>query len=202
MKNVIFIALGLVLTFNCKAQTPIVSLDSYRHRTIDGAYFKDLNNEFNKFEGNWIYTNGNTTFKIVLQKKEMVFNNTDYEDLLIGEYQYIENGNEIISTLQNLNNSNIEGRYHNISGRKILQNTNKYVTCDDCLPSERRIVLHFTDPERDYLPTSIVLRYDMASTIPEKMTVTIIATDGVVLPYEGAPEVIQLPYGEYLKEKL
>ena len=63
---------GIVLlcTLSCKAQNPIVSLDAYNHRTADGAYFKDLNNEFDKFEGTWIYTNGNTIFTIVIEKRE------------------------------------------------------------------------------------------------------------------------------------
>jgi len=200
MKHLIIIIL-LFTTIACKAQNPIVSLDTYRQDAPAGAYFKVLNNEFDKFVGTWNYSNGNASFTIVFQKKEMVAINSDFRDILVGEYEYVENGNTIINTIPELtsNSGNVKNR--NIGGSEILQNTNKYVSGEDCLPSERRIMLYLTDPDRDYLATSIVLRYDMNSTIPEKMTATIVATSGVILPYEGAPEAVRVPYGEYLMEK-
>nr|WP_033959641.1 DUF6705 family protein [Psychroserpens jangbogonensis] len=62
-RNIIFLSL-IVTVFACKAQTPVVSLDTYYQDTVEGAYFKDLNNELNKFVGTWVYNDGNTTLVI------------------------------------------------------------------------------------------------------------------------------------------
>ncbi|MFN4313275.1 MAG: DUF6705 family protein [Chitinophagaceae bacterium] len=46
--------------------------------------------------------NTNTSFKIVLVKKVQQYNGECYEDLIIGEYQYIVNGVEKVNTLSKL----------------------------------------------------------------------------------------------------
>ncbi len=105
MKHILIIVIVTFSLLNCKAQNPIVSLDAYRHTTPDGAYYKDLDNEFNKLEGSWTYTNGNTSLTIILQKKELIYVNNDYRDILVGEYRYSINGVEIINTLPLLTNN-------------------------------------------------------------------------------------------------
>ncbi|MCK7590503.1 hypothetical protein M0G43_07965 [Subsaxibacter sp. CAU 1640] len=183
---------------SCKSQSPVVGLDAYRHNTVDGAYFKDLNNELNKFEGTWVCNISGMTFTIKILKKTMVFNGKDYEDILIGEYKYVENGNEVINTLANINNSN--SAKHNIYGRRIIAN-DMYVKCDDCLPSERRVKLFITDSERKYLSVSLVLRYLTDEANPEKMTATIKSNGGVIIPDDNSPTSLRVPYGEYLMIK-
>ena len=96
MKHIIIILITTISFFNCKAQSPILSIDELGRNNLNNAYYKDLNNELNPFEGTWLYANGNTSLKIVLVKKPMYFNGKYYEDLIIGEYQYIENGVEKI----------------------------------------------------------------------------------------------------------
>ena len=70
MKNIIL--LFLVFLTNCKAQTIIVPLASCNiemDKYFNGVYNKDVDNDFNKLEGTWLYQNGNTELLIVLQKK-------------------------------------------------------------------------------------------------------------------------------------
>ena len=196
MKKLIILII-LISTIACKAQTPVVSLDARGYKTSDGAYFKDLNYEFNKFEGTWLYTNGNTSLTVILEKKEMVYNGTDYEDKLIGEYQYIENGIEIVNTLPNLTNTNVAK--HKIKGRHIIPN-NLYLACNDCGVNERRVMLVFYDSERSYLSASIILRY-LEGSNPEQMTATIISDGGGMIPNENSPTELRVPYGEYLMVK-
>ena len=101
MKKINFIVL-MLFVISCKAQIPIKSI--YDDTDINGAYYKDTNNDFDKFVGTWKYTNGITSLTITLQKKAQYHkfhSNGDnyYLDVMVGEYKYIENGVEKINTL-------------------------------------------------------------------------------------------------------
>jgi hypothetical protein len=86
------------------AQSPIIDIEEYTYKSeIENAYYKDINNYFNDFEGTWLYTNGNTSLKIVLTKETMQYTGKFYTDGITGEYQYIENGLEKRNTLSNTN---------------------------------------------------------------------------------------------------
>lgn len=94
----------------CKAQvtanTPIIPMSSglkgsqINNITDRGSYRKDDANKFNQWVGTWIYTNGNTEFKIVFTKVTGYHVTTTidgkpadyYTDLLNGGYYYKENG--------------------------------------------------------------------------------------------------------------
>lgn len=205
MKNII-ILLILILTISCKAQT--VGLDTKYKDVSSGAYFKDLNNEMDKYVGTWQFTNGTDVLTIVLQKKLHVFDGEYYEDLLVGEYSYTSNGIEIVNTLPFLNDiTNPNFEHSHIVGRTII---NKFLfsKCNDCSPNERRFMLGFWDSERPYLTaTEIILRYlpielyENGTTSPIRMTATITATHGVSIPNENSPTATRIPYGEYLMFK-
>ena len=202
MKNIITLFTLLILTLTaCKAQTPIVEIDARYKTTPLGGYFKDINNEFDKFTGTWLFSDGNNSFILVLEKKEMIYDGDEYyEDLIVGEYQYIENSNIIVNTIPSLidNPDDIDSR--NIVGRNIIP-TNLYVPCDDCSENERRVELLFSDPERDYLSVSIILRYSEGVSNPEQLTANIISTDSSMLPSEDSPTSTRVPYGEYIMTK-
>ena len=143
MKQIITITILAFSLLNCRAQSPIVSLEEWDGYEQQNAYYKDLNNLLNTFEGTWLYTNGNDTLKIVLIKSTM-FNNGDYyEDIMIGGYQYIENGIEKINTLSDANNPNL-GYSASIWGNTIHDNCN-YLPVDDCVDGEKRIELAILD---------------------------------------------------------
>ena len=198
MKN-IFLTLIAIITISCKAQT--VPLNTHYDDTNIGAYFKDTFNEMNKFEGTWEYSNGTDTLKIIIKKKTHYFDGEYYQDLLIGEYQFINNGQEIVNTIPNnsFDWSNIDER--NIGGWRFITN-NEVLLCSNCSQNEKRIKLFFSDPERNYLSLSLVLRY-LPQSIgePEKMTATLISNSGVVLPDANSPTEARVPYGEYLMIK-
>ncbi|SFN44057.1 hypothetical protein SAMN04487989_101439 [Bizionia echini] len=203
MKNIIYINLLVIgLTLSCKAQSPIVSLDAPT-TTPSGAYLKDLNNELDKFEGTWIFTEGTITFTITLEKKEMVYDGFKYySDELFGAYSYTTNGVEIVNTFPLITETETDLDNTNIGGNYIIPN-NLYVACDDCAPDERRVKLYFSDPERPYLSVSTVLRYIQDGNVPgqdEQITATIFPHGGM-LPDENSPSTIRVPYGEYLMVK-
>ncbi|TXE17644.1 hypothetical protein ES692_08755 [Psychroserpens burtonensis] len=198
MKYLIYTILLFISILSCKAQSPIVDIDAPRSSTIDGAYFKDINNEFNKFTGTWFFTEGSTSITFEIKKVEMIFNGTDYEDKLVGEYKYVSNGLIVVNTLANIYNQN--SAQNNINGRRLIEN-DQSIICNDCSPNERRVELTFYDRDRLYLSPSIILRYLFNETNPEKMTATLYLKSSSLLPYEGAPTSPRVPYGTYLMEK-
>jgi hypothetical protein len=98
MKNIIKLVI-ILIGFSCKAQSPVINLAERDGSRISNAYYKDIDNLLNPFEGTWVYTDGSTSFKIVFLKKEMTYRGNYYEDILIGEYQYIRNGEELFNSL-------------------------------------------------------------------------------------------------------
>lgn len=190
---------SLVAFLSCKAQSPIVNLDARISNTPNGAYFKDVNEELNKFEGEWKYSMGSIVFTIILQKKTMLYDGEHYEDLLIGEYKYLSNGITLVNTLALLDDISIVGGYHNISGRTISYNDDSPI-CSDCNKGERRINLFFDDPDRPYLSASITIRY-IQGTDPEQIRVKLIGGESTILPDENSPELMRVPNGTYIMTK-
>ena len=124
MKNIkTFLAYFLtILGINCQAQTPIIDLNDRDGNIINGAYYKDTNNLLNQFEGTYILDDGTNYLKIVFQKKTMQYTGSCYQDLLIGEYQYKENGVEKINTLSRLTTPLQHVFHHAIDGNHFLYN--------------------------------------------------------------------------------
>ena len=110
MKKIIFI-LTIIATLSCKAQSPIISMVDYENNDdlelTDGCYLKDVENKFQPFVGTWEWTDGSSTFTIVIEKLELVFkpHSNIYSDYLIGKYKYVENGVEIVNTLNDVVNA-------------------------------------------------------------------------------------------------
>ena len=196
---IIFLAL-ITTIFTCKAQSPVVSLDTFYQDTVEGVYFKDLNNELNKFVGTWVYNDGNTTLVIQLQKVVQHYNGEWYEDLLIGEYQYIENGVEVFNSLSRLNSPLVNNAQHYLDGNQLLKKT-QIVSCEDCDIAERRVLLFFSDPERKYLHNKLAVRYVDNNGV-ESIEVKLVSSGSYVSPYENAPKESRVPYGNYTLIKL
>ena len=148
----IFLILAISSIFSCKAQRgsfyETINLDPQdrsEEYALTGKYYKDLNNTLNNFTGTFLYTNGSTSFKIVLQKKiESSVNNVYKEDILIGGYQYVENGVEKINVLNDINNNYSNGWDYNINANKIL--TGQTLGCTDCSINEKWIRGLIHDP--------------------------------------------------------
>ena len=196
MKNIIITILIIIATISCKAQSPIYPLSDHTIEITNGAYYKDMDGDLDNFIGTWLYQNGNTSFKITLQKTLQYFNDQWYEDLLYGEYQYIEGGVEFVNTLSN---NPLDLYDFNISGCSIIYK-GQYPSCSTCTLLERRVFLDFTDPDPNlsYISSAIVLRYINDGSGIDKMEVQLVTNGTKVLPYDGAPNQPTVPYGEYL----
>ena len=186
---------------------PTVSL----HRPLIGSsenryYYKDLNNHLNVFQGTWVYTNGNTSFTIVLQKKLMghisipTFNISYYTDAIIGEYKYIENGVEKINTLQNLFNNYSDPFDYNIlmSSVSISSDAN---SCINCQPGNIYMRGSYTEPNCDrWMSPVLSMRYFVENGI-EKIDLHFSAGERIMSDMYGNPPPCNeyaLPFGEYI----
>lgn len=143
MKKHIYFIFLLFATFACKAQNPVCDISDVREGT-EGSYYKDLNNVLNGYDGTYLYTGpNNTSFKIVLKKK-VLSHGYYYEDLIVGEFQFIRNGFEVTNTLANIDiNYANEKRNHKITGNRMLTGT--VYGCPDCSPTEKRLRLGLID---------------------------------------------------------
>jgi len=141
LKHILFITALILTLYNCKAQSPIIPIDKWSDEQSN-AYYKDIDNELDLFEGTWLYMNGNTSLKIILEKRLMQFNGDYYTDLIVGEYQYIKNGIEKINTLNQLSQN--LGENHNIEGN-FIHNTCVFLPIDDCINGEIRLMLFIND---------------------------------------------------------
>ena len=195
MKNIFLIAF-IILTIQCNAQNQIINITDKDGTRITGAYYKDINNYLDNFTGTWLYTKGNTTFKIILKKQIKAYNTVYYEDYLIGEYRYVENGIEKINTIPSIDSIYVNQRSHSIKGNSILENHNR-PKCDDCLPSERRVRLIFSDPIRqlggELLLQRIIVNGQPALKAFKRTTIYNISPDEV----SSYTEML-VPSGEYI----
>lgn len=188
----------LLLSINCKAQTPIVDISESEMGLPNGYYIKDLHNLLNPFEGTYVYTNGADTLKIVLVKKVLQYNSQYYEDLIIGEYQYIENGIEKINTLNEINNVYIEQRFHKIDSNFLVNNNFKLFPCLDCFTNEKRLYASILDPSTNSY-ADIVIRKTIING-QEALKINIINfKKGLIIVNELATEPnFSLPLEEYI----
>ena len=186
---------------------------------IPNAYYKDLTNVHDQYIGTWLYTNGNTSLKLVFEERAHVKENLNYygefyyADWLIGEGQYIENGVEKWNSLNNLSASQgtdvITVRDHSsfYSGSY----TKERMYCPECAPNERRLKMYWTPQDSnfnivdsDLIPREAILRRFFENGV-EKLKITfyvsknhgmiVVEDDNTPIP----PSVI--PLGSYILTK-
>ena len=150
MKNILYALIILTGIYSCKAQTyPMegdVPLDF-----SSGIYFKDLNNNFNKFAGTWEYVDATKRLRIDLQKIEDYEDSDYFSDVIVGNIIYEENGVEIINTLTNPSTSQGSDDIYHIKMFSIKEPT--------------VIAGFFEDPVRSKWTTySLYLRYSLSLT--------------------------------------
>ena len=102
MKKYTILLLITFISISCKAQNTY-PLSNYDSRNLkNNNYIKDTQGVLNPFVGTWEWSNGTTSFRVVLTKEEhWNGGNTDnyYTDKILGGYRYIENGNLIVDKL-------------------------------------------------------------------------------------------------------
>lgn len=123
-----------------------------------GVYYKDLNDVLEPFVGTYLYNDlaTNTSFKIILQKKEGSLFHSFQQDMLIGAYKFIKNGVVKVDTENDLLNNYPDGRSSVINGYMILDGTER--GCTDCLPNEKRIYGSIRDPNSSGFVDKLFIR--------------------------------------------
>lgn len=147
MKYIYYYTAILCFMFiNCKAQ--IVDIDSGYIENDQGYYYKDLFNVLDPFVGTYLYTNGNNSFEVILQKKEYAnYNNYYHEDILIGAYRIVKDGIEVTNNLSTINEVYSDGWDYLIHGNNIL--TGNTLRCTDCGVNEKWVRGLIKDPVSD-----------------------------------------------------
>ena len=164
-----------------------------------GAYYSDTDFELNKYIGKWKYENGNESFTIVLQKILNQQHNGYSQDILVGEYKYVDaTGVTIVNTLPMMDATLSSPLYHKIKGANILYRL-QYPKCLECADDEFRVDSNIDDPERDYVSSKIVFRW----MSPTQIKVKIYSTGSPLSPAIESPTTIRVPNEiEYVLNKI
>jgi hypothetical protein len=106
----------------------------------------------NRFVGEWKCEQGLDTLIVKIVKKEMQFIDygyiSVYEDFLVAEYRYVENGIEKINTLPNLLiNHSTPFKYNIVANIIIKPVPNNPSVCPNCGPNDVMVQGPFRDPE-------------------------------------------------------
>lgn len=214
MKNaikIIFFFYCITSINNSNAQSPV--LHKYNNPNIyevANAYYKDIDKIQDPYVGTWLYTNGNTSLKIIFINRVMAkttgLKKNHYADYLVGEYQYIENGIEKVNTLATINSNYTDvGKYNLRSISQKFKNT--YPKCPECDENEKRLNMLLNEPTRRNIEGMdndfVIRRYTENGIIKLKVWFVKTDNDGY-LTSEGNPTEItgySLPYGQYILTK-
>lgn len=211
MKNILILFLAFSINISCKAQQIIDIYGPEDYGNLNGAYYKDIHGFRDQYVGTWLYTNGANSLKLVFQKRDHLLSSgrfTFYEDMLVGEYQYIENGVEKVNTLTQINtnygNQAKDMDKHNITDVSCIWSPDRRPKCTECVPNEKRLRMSLTEPNYDGLgiaSNSFVLRRFMDNGV-EKLKVWFYDTNQIVFTNpDGSytrPAPLKLPFGEYV----
>ena len=196
-----YILIAIITTLSCKAQNIVPIYEGPEDLPPLPRYYKDVDNDFNAYEGEWKWEDGNNSLTIVFEKKVMIeeSNGNVFQDFLIGTYIYIENGNELINSFPlQTNPQNIRDNY--ISGWNITTFYKAYFPpCPECDGSERYIKLNITDPNRPGLWARLCMVHFTDNGV-EKIRMRIWNTDrdpSIIPPGYTGPTEITIPEGVY-----
>jgi hypothetical protein len=200
MKTIKIIIIALI-AIQCKAQNPIINIEDADGFPTTGIYYKDINNLLNPFEGTYLYTNGNTSFKIILVKKVQQYNGRYYEDLIIGEYLYT-NGVNTVDTLNEINTVYNNQRVHNIDGNFVVNNNFREWKCPTCPINEKRLSLSIRDAATDRYAHIGMRRTTENGQEVMKIKISHATGQSYNVDTEPVPPDFSLLYGEFTLIKL
>lgn len=152
MKNIILFLTIILFNSECIAQPTLLDIsDKGGFEYVPGGYYADQHNLLAPFVGEYLGTSANKTLRIVLQKKTSSMNGLYTEDLIIGEYQYILNGQEKINTLDRLTLNYANKIKHSINGSSVMQG--QVLGCSECGTNEKWLYLGIVDRNADNVGT-------------------------------------------------
>ncbi|RAR48100.1 DUF6705 family protein [Flavobacterium lacus] len=201
MKQIATLLLFLLFSGFCVAQAPELPLYG-ASINVQGAYYKDLNNDLDQFIGSWVFSDSNTTLTITIVKKTQFFNldRNVYIDYLVGEYHYEVNNQTIVNSLSNLN-QNFSNIYdYNIYGYSII-NKRKAPVCPECNLNERRVKLRFKDPIRNAPGLSGIITLRRVDENGVQKTHMRLQQTGSIIPIDDTPPTymsFHVPWGQYV----
>ncbi len=106
MKRIATLIIVLFLVGSCKAQIllpqgviPIEDINTYQGDVPDGGYIKDVHHLLDKYEGTWVGSFDNKTYKIVINKVVDSYLEIQEDKLLLRYKITDENGNVIANTI-------------------------------------------------------------------------------------------------------
>lgn len=179
-----------------KAQNPVIDIENRNGNRQTNAYYKDTNNLLNQYVGTYVYNYGNVSFKIVLEKRIQQYNGDFYEDIIIGEYQYIENNIELSNTIPEINTVYNNQIKHNIYGYSLINNNNREWLCSSCNLNNKRLRGVIKD-----VSTSIGANIFLHRTVENNQEVLKVKISNVdriiVVSGQSAPSEFSLPVGEF-----
>ena len=199
MKNILSCTILFFGIIGTQAQRQIEGLkdwDSPMGTTdFSNYYLKDLDNDFDQFEGEYLYTNGATSFRIKLVKQLNVSFWGNHSDILIGEVKYNIGPTIKVNTLSKINTAYSDPFAHKIVLFMMTQD-NEFQDCSDCTPNELRVFGSLHDGKRD---SDIALRKTTVNGVP---ALRMDKSGTWILPrIEGSPEpdlTYNIPNGEYI----
>lgn len=195
MKKTVQISLLLLIIISCKAQSPIINIEDNEGERTQGIYYKDSNNLLNTYVGTYLLTDNGITFKIILQKKIMSYDGRIYEDLIVGGYQFIQNGTEKVNTLNDLNLPYInQYQSSNLYGNMILKSSSP--GCYDCSANEKRLNLTLKDIVSEATADMVVGK----TTVGNQQAIKISFGWNYSVHVAGTPNLLpaSIPGGEYV----
>lgn len=144
----------LLLNIFCTVNSQVVNLYSNpNYGSIYNAYFKDIDNFQNQFIGTWVYQNGQERLEIKFRKLQMALIGEGprqyYEDVLVGEYKYIDaTGVEKVNSIPLLENYyETIFKYNLYSGGKMTNSSAPI--CNVCPPGTERLYMFFDEQGND-----------------------------------------------------
>ena len=190
-----------LLAITCKAQNPVIDISESELGQPDGYYVQDLNFLLNPFEGTYLYSNGNTSFKILLVKKEQQYNGRYYEDLIIGEYLYTD-GVITVNTLNEINTVYNNQRVHNIDGNFVVNNNFREWKCPTCPANEKRLSLSIRDAATERYAHIGMRRTTENGQEVMKIKISHVSGGNTYVGGQPLPPDFSLPQGEFTFIKL
>lgn len=204
----IFLLISLLNLINLYSQNPIYNIEEKHYEKEENAYYKDIDNFYNQFEGTWAYADATKTIRFKFKKK-MIYRQSItnyYEDNLVGEIQYIENGIEKINSLNDVDlilPSVFDYSIYSIGKTTRIFNAN---TCIGC-PTVYGMHMHYEEPQNDDICLSANLFMNrFVENGVEKIKIKYYLAElacGVQDDWEtpSTTENFIIPYGEYILVK-
>ncbi len=168
---------------------------------VQGAYYKDTQNDFNKYVGTWEYVENNNMLTIKFEKRVNHYDSNfgfSY-DMLVGEYKFIEDGvlkadtqTDILDLTKNLFENSFSGNY-------LAKNRSTNI-CAGCTASDKFVTLSYLQPNRDYLMVEINIYYYTDELGVPFIKIQVRHRDSYI-PENGTSDTI-IPEGDYVLAKV